>query len=309
MCKVSIIIPVFNKSQTIVRAIDSVINQDYNDCEIIVVDDGSTDGSLTNLPSKYRSLLKIIVQKNSGVSVARNVGAANASGDLIAFLDADDELSPRAISMYMYMSTNFPNANFFSIGFDIVSEYGILYKPSGSWAISKIALVDNFALEFRHNTALISSSTACIRRQAFIDSGGFPAGKVIGEDIYLWLKLSLTHSLCHAGESLAKIYRNADNRSLDTSKNSKQIHYFLEYFLSESGISYYNENINLRRLLFILALKNLLGAKEFGNNYLVLNIANLYQKRESLYRIILLVAALLPRRVIRIIRYLRSIVS
>ena len=92
MAKVSIIIPVYNVEKYIEKCIESIINQTYKDVEIICVNDGSTDNSLTileNYASKdYR--IKIINQDNKGVGFARNVGIDNSKGDLITFIDPDD---------------------------------------------------------------------------------------------------------------------------------------------------------------------------------------------------------------------------
>jgi glycosyltransferase involved in cell wall biosynthesis len=90
MPKVSVIIPTFNRSQKVVRAVRSVINQRFKDIEIIVVDDGSVDNTDQAL-SKYMSLIKYIRQPvNKGVSAARNIGIKSATSPWIAFLDSDD---------------------------------------------------------------------------------------------------------------------------------------------------------------------------------------------------------------------------
>lgn len=92
MCYISIIIPVYNTEKYIERCLQSVLAQTYQQFEIIIVDDGSTDGSI-EICKKYAfktSQIKIIQIKNSGLSVARNVGIRNASGDYICFVDSDD---------------------------------------------------------------------------------------------------------------------------------------------------------------------------------------------------------------------------
>ena len=88
--KVSVIIPTFNRLSLISRAIDSVLKQTLKPFEIIVVDDGSSDNTSTLIKNNYKSV-KLIKQKNLGVSKARNVGIKNSSGDWIALLDSDDE--------------------------------------------------------------------------------------------------------------------------------------------------------------------------------------------------------------------------
>ena len=309
MYKISVIVPVYNKKGTLRRAIDSILSQNINDVEIVVVDDGSTDGSISCCKLYEYSNIKVVVQSNRGVSAARNTGVANSAGSLITFLDADDELFPGAIEAYLSMSINFTEANFFTISFDIVSESGILFKPKGSWNENKTSIVDSLPKQLIKNVSLISSSTVCIRREAFLSSGGFPEGKVLGEDIYLWLKLSYAHRLCHTGKKLARIYRNSENRSLHMNKFLKQRPYFLDYYLNGPGTFDYFNDIYLRRLLFYLALKNLIGAKENNYSDLVAGISDIYRNCDFFYWLTLRIASFIPSYLIRIIRYSRSLIS
>ena len=89
--KISVIIPVYNRASTIIRAIESVLKQVRPADEIIVVDDGSDDGT-GDILVNYRQVIKIIRQDNKGVSAARNAGIRVATGNWITFLDSDDKL-------------------------------------------------------------------------------------------------------------------------------------------------------------------------------------------------------------------------
>ena len=102
MPKVSVIIPVYNVESYLKECLDSVVNQDYKDYEVIIVDDGSIDNSL-NIAKEYvsqlGSKLTIISKNNEGLSSARNLGISKASGEYIYFLDSDDYISPNTISL------------------------------------------------------------------------------------------------------------------------------------------------------------------------------------------------------------------
>ncbi|WP_049960278.1 glycosyltransferase family 2 protein [Pseudobutyrivibrio sp. LB2011] len=106
--KISIIIPVYNKGKYIERCIKSVENQKYNNVEIILVDDGSTDnsGQLCDLHAKLNGNIKVIHQENRGVSEARNNGIKFATGDYIMFADADDYLDPNMVEVLYKTVTN-----------------------------------------------------------------------------------------------------------------------------------------------------------------------------------------------------------
>lgn len=90
--KFSIIVPVYNTSKVLQRCFDSIFNQTYNNYEVIVVNDGSTDDSL-NVIKKYKDKIVLINQKNEGLSMARNNGVKKATGDYILFVDSDDSIN------------------------------------------------------------------------------------------------------------------------------------------------------------------------------------------------------------------------
>ena len=100
MEKLSIIVPVYNVVKYIKECVDSLTNQDYNNLEIIIVDDGSTDGSgrLCDSLAEHDSRIRVIHQHNQGLSSARNTGLENASGTYIAFIDSDDYVAHNMFS-------------------------------------------------------------------------------------------------------------------------------------------------------------------------------------------------------------------
>jgi len=97
---VSVIVPIYNASAVLDRCIRSVLGQSYQDFELILIDDGSTDSSLEicHRYSSHDNRIKIVSQKNSGVSTARNTGIDTSTGDWITFLDSDDELTPNCLT-------------------------------------------------------------------------------------------------------------------------------------------------------------------------------------------------------------------
>ena len=102
MNKFSIILPSFNSSKTIYRSIQSVCSQSYADWELIVVSDGSTDNSnsiVNSFLEKDSRISLICLEKNMGVSFARNVGLESSTGDYIAFIDSDDEWLPNKLTV------------------------------------------------------------------------------------------------------------------------------------------------------------------------------------------------------------------
>jgi glycosyltransferase involved in cell wall biosynthesis len=100
MAKVSLVIPTFNCAQYIATAVESALAQTYKDIEVIIVDDGSKDNTHEIIKDyENAGLLKYIFQENKGLPGARNTGILKSTGEFLAFLDADDELDRRMVSM------------------------------------------------------------------------------------------------------------------------------------------------------------------------------------------------------------------
>lgn len=113
MALISIIIPVYNAEKYLPSCLDSLIAQDYPDWEAICVNDGSSDGSASVLAAyaEQDQRIRIISQKNAGVSAARNNGLRAASGDYVTFVDADDALYPRALTAMEDIFRQYPNVD------------------------------------------------------------------------------------------------------------------------------------------------------------------------------------------------------
>ena len=94
---ISVVIPLYNKEASIKQSLMSVLSQSYQNFEVVIVDDGSTDNSVAKVEEIQDSRIRLIRQKNGGPSKARNTGVKNAKGEWILFLDADDEFLPEAL--------------------------------------------------------------------------------------------------------------------------------------------------------------------------------------------------------------------
>lgn len=110
---ISIIIPLYNKEAIVKRSIQSVLNQSFQDFELIIVDDGSTDNSVSIVKTIYDDRVTLIQQSNRGPSAARNTGTRYAKGEWIIFLDADDEMYENALMNFYTYSNKYSNANMF----------------------------------------------------------------------------------------------------------------------------------------------------------------------------------------------------
>ena len=153
---ISIIVPIYNSSQYIDRCIASVLSQTYESFELLLIDDGSTDDSYACC-EKWRTRDKRIIlkqQKNSGVSVARNRGLADAKGHYILLLDSDDWLASNTLEILVDVQSQ-NNADCIIFGFNQTS--GNIWAPKDNFIYNSI---EDFKKDFSYhiNTELLSSS-------------------------------------------------------------------------------------------------------------------------------------------------------
>jgi glycosyltransferase involved in cell wall biosynthesis len=131
--KISVTIPTFNRAHLLRQAIDSVLDQTYRNFEIIVIDDGSTDGTRA-LVAQYGDKVRYFEQPNGGLGVARNAGLDRATGDCIAFLDSDDFWYPFKLDLQAQLLARLPDVGFVFSEFDILKDDGrVVSQGSRTW--------------------------------------------------------------------------------------------------------------------------------------------------------------------------------
>lgn len=187
MAVVSVIIPTFNRAQKVVRAITSVLDQSFIDFEIIVVDDGSTDGTRQTVEQFGSRVRYLGHTTNLGVSAARNTGIKNSNGPFIAFLDSDDHWLPEKLEVQTEFFETNPNALacqteeiWIRKGHRVNPQKKHL-KPSGDIFVPSLKL------------CLVSPSAVMLKRSLFADIGLFDEDLPACEDYDLWLRLSCRH--------------------------------------------------------------------------------------------------------------------
>jgi glycosyltransferase involved in cell wall biosynthesis len=205
MSAIATVIPLYNKAPHIAQAIESILAQSRPVNEIIVVDDGSTDGGAEIVKRYVRSHgVQLIQQANAGESAARNRGIDEAHSDLIAFLDADDVWLPRHIETLNKLVNLYPQAALYSTA-HFIQRNGLFYSPRSPFPQGWVGLVDDFFLRYANGLSLVNSTTACVRRNRIKEIGGFPLGIRRGPDIICWINLALRYPVAHA-EIVTAIY-------------------------------------------------------------------------------------------------------
>ncbi len=202
---VSVVIPLYNKEQWIERALKSILAQSFQDFEIVIVDDGSSDNSVAVVESMNLERLTLIRQENAGVSVARNRGVENSSAEWVAFLDADDFWNPTFLEKCL--GTAREHNCVLVTTRTTLSSGGTTFPECAE----PLVLFDEFVTYLAGNSDFPFYSASCLaHRQKLLDCGGFPPGIPYGEDHDAWLRLSfggkvgiLRDPLTHYEESIA----------------------------------------------------------------------------------------------------------
>lgn len=187
----TIVIPLYNKEKYIRRAIDSVLSQDFEDFELIVVNDGSTDGSVSQIKEVSDNRLKLINQLNKGVGSARNTGISNANSNWIALLDADDVWATNHLSELKKIINKFSLSGMVATQHTIVNTNSINSVRSIDSQNSIIRSIDYF-FETTKKTGVVWSSAVAIRKDVFKNIGGFSDVKM-GEDLEYWARIALDY--------------------------------------------------------------------------------------------------------------------
>lgn len=269
--KFSVIIPLYNKAPYIRKALESVFAQTYTDYELIIVDDGSTDGSFTIAKQFIDERLKIkgtedevkgyrlkvkgkensgaetngyklspinyklIRQANSGVSAARNAGVAQAHAEYIAFLDADDWWESTYLERMAQLINDYPDAGLYA------SNY-VYYKPGKTHVALNIptGYINYPKCYYESNAMPVWTGAAMIPRKVFDEMGGFPLGIKLGEDFLLWSKIALHYPVAFLNEPLA--YYNNDVPA--TQRATRNLHAPEQHMLFRLELAFGDEGKN-----------------------------------------------------------------
>lgn len=184
---ISIVIPAYNSAKFLPEVIQSVLKQTYQNWELLVIDDGSTDNTATlvNNYCQQDPRIRLISKKNGGVSSARNLGVELATSELIAFLDSDDLWLPDKLSVHIEYMNNHPEVGVSFARVELIDPQG---KSTGKLTAN---LVDNLQpYTFFYTNPTVTTSNVVVRKSVFQSSGGFDKTIKYSEDIDLLFRIA-----------------------------------------------------------------------------------------------------------------------
>jgi glycosyltransferase involved in cell wall biosynthesis len=208
--KISVVIPLYNKSETILRALNSIFTQTVQPEEIIVVNDGSTDDSEAIVSGLNHPLVRLISQTNAGVSAARNRGIAVAKSEWIAFLDADDEWLAEFLETITMLSEKYPQCSLLATSYFFQDSEGI----KDNIVLRKLpftgedGVLGNYFEVAAYSNPPLWSSAIVVSKNAIKEIGGFPTGITSGEDLLTWTRLAIRNSIAFSVHPLAAFIKD-----------------------------------------------------------------------------------------------------
>ncbi len=187
MHPVTVVIPTYNRSGILKTALDSVLNQTWQDFELMVVDDGSTDNTAAMIAENYAKRVRYIYQENRGAAAARNTGIKAATHDLVAFLDSDDQFDKRKLELQVAAMLQEPQY--------LVSHTQEIWFRRGKFLNQKKKHRKESGYIFERCLELcaVGMSTIMARKSLFDEVGLFDEGMPCCEDYDLWLRASVKH--------------------------------------------------------------------------------------------------------------------
>ena len=196
---ISVVIPLYNKEKQIGNTLRTVLNQTFQDFEIVVVNDGSTDNSTAEVERFHDQRIRLVHQANAGVSAARNRGIEESKYDLIAFLDADDEWKPSYLETQHSLYKKYPECSVFACNYESRDGNGNV-RPT---IIRKLpfqetdGILSNYFEVASCSHPPICSISIMVKKSALKDIGGFPVGIKSGEDLMTWARLACNYKIAY----------------------------------------------------------------------------------------------------------------
>lgn len=232
----SVIIPLYNKENFIENTLKSVFAQTFEDYEILIIEDCSTDNSLNKISGLIFSKVRIIKhEKNKGLSASRNTGIANANSEYIAFLDADDIWKSTFLQELKLLIGTYPEAKLFGTNYEeTYSESNIILPKNNSDSLEKHSVIpDFFAISLAQ--PLYCPSSFCVHKSVFETIGYYNESITYGEDVDFNIRANSKFKLAYSTNHLVSYTASSENQITKSNISEKTITDFDAY--ENDGIS------------------------------------------------------------------------
>jgi len=273
----SVVIPLYNKEKHILRAINSVLNQNYQNFEIIIVNDGSTDNSAEIVKQIKNKKIKLFQQENKGVSAARNKGIELSQRKYIAFLDADDIWEPFFLDLILDLINTYPKAAAYGTAWEFKKNN---FEKSAKFnyvpADTKDLIKDYFKAAFEGS--LLWSSATVVKKKIYQNIEMFDEKLTHGEDLDMWFRIAKNYNIAFYNKIAAKYFLDSGNRASDK--------HYLDNTLSQKIINnpklylYDEDNKYLKKYITKIFLSKIKSFIVSGNKIKARNLIKILYKKK-----------------------------
>ncbi len=243
MSKFSVVIPLYNKEDFIKNSLNSVLSQTFQDFEIIIIDDCSTDRSLSIVKHFIDKRIKIIEHsKNKGLSASRNTGINTASAEYIAFLDADDLWKPGFLEKIDFLIETYPQASLFATKYDVLLKNNkTLEHQFQIKDFTNHGIIPNF-FENNLNQSIFYPSCLCVQKKVFESIGLYNESINYSEDVDFNIRSQADFKFAYSDEALVTYLRVSENQITQSGLDGKTIpdyDFYEEKFKGRNDIKKY----------------------------------------------------------------------
>ena len=271
----SIVIPLYNKEKYVLYALQSVLNQTFEDYEIIIVEDASTDLSFEVISTIKSEKVKVIKHNyNKGLSASRNTGIKNANSNYIAFLDADDFWKKTYLEKLFLLIKSFPKAKLFATNYEELYQNDFVLLPNNNATNLKEKMIIPDFFEISLAQPLYCPSSFCVEKSVFDSIGFYNENIRFGEDVDFNIRANLVYQLAYSKKPLVRytmVSENQITQSLisnkiitdfdfyDTQKTSKSLKKYLDFhrYIMAKHFKAENNAAELEKMKKGIDIKNL----------------------------------------------------
>lgn len=282
----SVVIPLYNKELYIQNTISSVLNQSFQDFEVIVVNDGSTDGSLEIVSTIKDKRIKIINKKNEGVSTARNLGIESSKGNFIAFLDADDIWYPNHLEDLKNLTESFPGCGLYCTAYE-TSYYGKKIVKAKFLKIDDpfFGIVQDFFSSSLVDSIALPSAVGISK--AILDKhGNFNKNLKSGQDTELWIRIALKEKVAFTSTISAKrILSNSGNHLSLSEKRVDRLNILEQFKDAENTNKSFKRYLDINRFAIAIERKMNGDDESFENIIKEIDYSNLNSKQKTILKL------------------------
>lgn len=283
MPKFSVVIAVYNKEKHLAKTLQSVFAQTFQDFEVVLVNDGSTDGSEKVIKQFKDSRLRYYHQENQGAAAGRNAAINKATAPFIALLDADDYWYPHYLEEQNRLIEKYPNEYVFATAQEIIHKNKSSPKPySIPNDFGSDGVVNYF--EASHRASILHSSSTVLKKEVFEQIGNYNPAIKSGQDTDLYIRIGLKYPVVFS-RKICSIYLILENSLFRSSTSLEEKADFSEYESLEKGNPLLKKFLDLNRFSLAIFAKLNHDREGFKHNFEKIDLNNLNKKQRLLLKL------------------------